>query len=486
MGPLPALVKVADEAWDAGRHAEARRGYAAVVALDTTAVLRAVFRLAKLHAWAGHYEEALTLYAAYRRLAPDDSDGRIGVAQTLSWAGRFVEAERAYADLADLNPPESVKGRARLAAWRGDIALSEALWREATERFPDDAEGWVGLARALSARGRPVQADKALGRALDAQPEDVEARNLRELLAPELRANVEPMVTWAEDSDDNRATAFATTATLPPLDVVRVRVLASQRAAQTGRATGASTSGGVAVRFRPTATTDLHASIGASQLRARVQTRAVPSRAVATGGLHVVVRATPRAAIGGGISRDVVDETAPLIAAGIVSTSANVEGKVVLPPGVMTAFTVEHSALQGATPNRRWSAAAAVRQRARLGLTVGLASRAFGFEKKTTDGYFAPHRFVLIEATVHGAWGDGRGWFTDTEGGVGRQTIDLGAGGVARGAMRLALSAGYRTARGRELVARWAYANAAGGVAVADAAGYEARLLTLRALLTAW
>ncbi|GAC1516392.1 MAG: hypothetical protein NVS1B4_11120 [Gemmatimonadaceae bacterium] len=475
-----------DEAWNSGRRADARVAYTAVVRRDTTAVPRAVFRLATLTAWDGQYQEALVLYAAYARLVPTDPDVRIGVARTLAWAGRYDDADRAYANLSGIDPAESVKGRARIASWRGDVSRSEALWREASERFPGDAEAWIGLARILAETGRPVQADAALQRALVANPADVAAADLLRRLAPELRTTVAPSATWGGDSDGNQTTTFSVAVSLAPTESGRLRALANHREARLRGAVGTSTGGRLALHLSPLHTSDLHLDVGVRRLEARTQGGVRSAQALVTGGVHLVVRPLRRVAIGGGVSRDAFDETASTIAAGIVTTATNLDIEAGFPGRLSIALGAEHATLQGATPNTRWSANGTLQWRVQSGTTLGIGSRVFGYRLATTGEYFAPRQFTLVEGAVHRRWGTIRGWFAETDAGIGSQIVDAGTGGAARRAARVALSLGYLPAPGREVVARWGYANAAGGAAVADAARYEGQLLTLRALLVTW
>jgi hypothetical protein len=52
-----------------------------------------------------------------------------------------------------------------------------------------------------------------------------------------------------------------------------------------------------------------------------------------------------------------------------------------------------------------------------------------------TDGYFAPHRFTLVESSVRRIFGRDRGWGGALEGAVGRQGIRFASGDRTSGTL---------------------------------------------------
>lgn len=151
----------ADSAWAAGRHDDARAAYAVVVAADSTASSRAVYRLAVLRSWENRLTEAIALHRLYVRLEPRDLEGRVGLARVYAWASRFATSVATYDSVLSVEPDyrDAALGRAQAMAWWGrlDAALDAyAAWRRG---HPGDTEVALSVARTLSWAGRLGEAE---------------------------------------------------------------------------------------------------------------------------------------------------------------------------------------------------------------------------------------------------------------------------------------------------------------------------------------
>ena len=168
--------------------------------------------------WAGRFNAALARYDKWLIRNPKDVEAGLARARSLAWAGRLRESERAYAALGTTGEnPETEKGIALVAAWRGDLPRSEKLWRALAVKVPRDAEVWVGLAQVLRWAGRSEDAKSALERALAADPANADAREQMRWVKAELGWTLEPggFAAWDSDQNDSRLVSLA--ASIRPL-----------------------------------------------------------------------------------------------------------------------------------------------------------------------------------------------------------------------------------------------------------------------------
>lgn len=517
---IPAILAAGDDAWTRGARDSAYLLYRVAVQRDST-VSRALVRLATMEAERKRYEPAIVLLRTYLRVEPHDDEARVALARLLSWTGRyaesivtydavlahdsahpdaaigralalswakrFVEAERAFATiLARQESPDAERGLARLATWRGDLADGERRWRSLVRRFPNDAESWMGLAQVQRATGRLLAADSALRRALSLDPSLAGARDQWHAVRSELSHAAEPNLVHTRDSDGNHTTALALTLHSRSTGALLWRVTGTLRdAAQPGVE---GTSSGARGWVSWSAAGDrllLGAEVGGIRQSAR-SGGASTSRTI--GSALAQVTASTRS--GGRMTltawRAPFDETAALIAAGIVTSALDLDATVAAPRGLSIDVSAGRASLSGGrVPNARVAHAGRVRWSARPGLSLSAATR--GFACDTTgrdDGYFCPDRLRLLEAGVRGDVGAGRRWSATLDAGLGRQSIrELPAGpqrsttaSRARAVLRFHPVAGY------ELEVAYGLSTAASPV-TRDASGYRARILSVRGRL---
>jgi tetratricopeptide (TPR) repeat protein len=385
-------------------------------------------------------------------------------ARTLAWNDQMDEAEALYAELARTGDAGATKGLARVIGWKGDLERSESTWRQALVIAPTDPEALTGLAQVLSWQGRQSDAESALQSALRANPAYGDARALMRWVQADLRPNVTVAAVNTNDSDHNRATTLS-------IDYgARAPWSGSLGGRYTGRmanfATTDSRADAVSVfgRWQPAGTTwQIRADGGLTRHSSTFVPTTSKKEMIASGGLRVSGNLGHSLMFGLSGSRAPFDETALLIANGIVNSEVAAEGTVSLPLRFSISAAGSHARLTGGTrennrkaysstlrwtPSRRWSA--------------GVDARRFGYDTPSSDGYFSPRRYTLVEATGRGHVGGNLGWNGDADVGLGNQSIDLfGASTVTRLAERASLVFGYRFDPAHELSATGSYANVA-------------------------
>lgn len=560
--PTSELLAAGDAAWEAERHDDALAAYSIVVARDSAASSRAVFRAATLLAYRSRFDESVRLFRLYMRLEPDDLDGPIALGRTLawasrfdeaiavydaasardpaspgaalgraqalawagkldaaiaayerwlaahpsdrdadlalaralSWAGRLADAERRYARLAAGGAsPDAEKGFARVLGWRGDLGASRERWRELTVKYPRDPEAWTGLAQVLRWSGQNAQAREALLQALALSPGYSDAREQLRWVEAELAPSLEPAVIHSSDSDDNRGTMASLTAGVTPWWRGRAHATVMHRVADAPGQRGSATAGRLGAAWSPVSGRwTLRAEAGAERLTAAGDAAATTVPLFA---LRVAGQPAATLALGAGVSRSPFDETATLIARGIEITAVDVDASLTLRPRLTLAGTVGHGTVSGGrVPNSRTAGSGTLRWLVWRGVSLAAGARTFAYERPSfvrdaggdivaRDGYFAPQRYALLEASGRYERGGDLGWHVSAEGGLGRQTIRIEeARAASRFAQRLALTAGYRVAPGIEVGASFGFANVA-SPSTAGTAEYRATTFALRGRL---
>lgn len=447
-------------------------------------------------AWAGRTSEAIAAYERWLAANPTDRAAELDLARAQSWGGRLEAAELRYQRLADGGDVAGDKGVARVAAWRGDLARSERLWRAVTERHPDDAEAWTGLAQVLRWSGRAGLAERALARALEAEPGYGDARAQLPWVRAELDGSAEPMLVLSNDSDENRSALVSVGASRTPFWTGRVSGTLSHRQADFAGTQATSTTARTSAVWHPMAArVSVRGELGLALLAGDRGGASLGS--VTRSLMSVGVSAQPHRVlnVGVGLSRAPFDETALMIANRLVNGSLDADASLQLPGRLTLGAGAGRGEISGGrVRNARESANASLRWTIRRGLSLAASGRAFGYERaafdtvggaRVSDGYFAPEAYRLVDGS--GRWELGRdlGWHGSTELGLGRQMLrpwaDVGVVGEAssRFTQRAAASLGYRFAPGLELASAIGFANVAGPQTI-RAAEYRAWWFTLR------
>jgi tetratricopeptide (TPR) repeat protein len=447
-------------AWG-GKYSSALAIYDSVLTQDQT-YRDAVLGRAQTLAWAGRLGEALGTYKRWVADHPTDREASLEYARALSWNGQLDEAETMYTQMAKTGDPNAQKGLARVIAWRGELHRSEAAWRQVLDIRPSDAEALTGLAQILSWQGRQSDAETALQLALRSNPAYGDARALLRWVEADLRPSVTVTGLGTNDSDHNQATTFL-------LDYVRP---GGWNTTLGGRYTGRranfaaidSRADGVNVfaRWQP-GTWQLRADAGVARHSSTLAISPTRPQTIGSGGLHASGNVARALTVGFGASTAPFDETALLIANGIVISEFSGEAELALPARFTLSGGASRARLTGGPrDNNRDAFSSTLRWNHNRRWSLAVGGRQFGYDTTSTDGYFAPRRYTLAEVSGRGRVGDALGWNADADLGLGRQSIEFfGLNAGSRLAERAALSAGYRFDPSREITLSGGYANVA-------------------------
>jgi tetratricopeptide (TPR) repeat protein len=441
-------------AWQ-GRHTDALAAYDTALQRDPSAREARLGR-AQVLAWADRHPEALAAYGAWLAEAPNDQEAARGRALTLAWAGRLAEAEAAYAALLATPAPgtaaapdvESERGLARVLAWRGDLAASEARWRALVTRDTSDVDAWFGLAEVQQWAGRSAEAARSVARARALTPTRADVRALEQTIRADQQTIAQPLLQHATDSDGNRLQTVTVTMVPRALAGVRWRVTGSHREAAVAGLVGTSQSARLEGRWSaPGRPFTLTAEGGAARLGTRAS-------AVTRGWLVTRASGRPVRQVELGVTASAVpfDETAPLIARGVHTRSLEGDLSLSLPRQLSVGLSGGRLGVLGGTvPNARTALVSSLRWAPGRRTTLALSARGIAWDTLGRgDGYFAPHRFTLLEASGRHTLGGAQGWGGSVEGGVGHQAIRFVAGDAARGtaAVRASVGVHYVARRG--------------------------------------
>ena len=142
-----------------------------------------------------------------------------------------------------------------------------------------------------------------------------------------------------------------------------------------------------------------------------------------TAALGLRLRPARDVAAGIGYSRAPFDETAALIADGLVVDA--LDGSVDVAPSPHWSLSGGGGGAWLSDGNRRYSAVAAVLARVLPGVQVGPFARVMGYRRRGS-GYFSPDRFSVLEGRVTTDWRRAR-WGVRADGGLGSQQVFQGA-----------------------------------------------------------
>jgi len=472
--PTAELLATADQAWKAGQYDEAFNRYQLVLRRDSTAA-RAAFRVATVLAWRNDLDHSATLFRHYLRLAPSDDDGRVGLARTLAWAGHYDQALVLIDSVLAAAPGhrEATLLAAQTLAWSGNLSGAIARYERWLDTHPNDAVVWSELARTWQWAGRNANARDALRRAAEADPANTEIRAQLAMADAATSPSMEPTISSTDDSDDNRTTTYSLRGGLAAPWSARLLADASYRTAELAALHGTSTTVRASSSWTPmNGRWTLRGDIGAARLDADegIGTPTV-SHLEPLASMRLSGRLTPRLSLGGTASRTAFDETAALIYAGVATTSAGVDGDFALTPRLGIGGGGEWTRLTGGSgPNSRLAGSGAIRWSLRKWVSVAAGVRGFGYQHGATDGYFAPKRYLLSEASSRLRLGGDLGWGMESEIGLGDQSITaFDDSRASRFAQRVSARLLYRPTPGMEWGLSGGFTNVASPTAISTA-----------------
>ncbi len=126
--------------------------------------------------------EALSLLEDYLRQTPADTDARTFYGIVLSWEGRYDQARHELETVLDQYPDhgDALPALINVELWSNHPDRAEELARRALAKHPNDTGLLMSQARALDNLERPNDALDVLHKLLDVDPNQPEARSLRD------------------------------------------------------------------------------------------------------------------------------------------------------------------------------------------------------------------------------------------------------------------------------------------------------------------
>jgi tetratricopeptide (TPR) repeat protein len=444
--------------------------YAASIAVYDSVLTRepnnrdAVLGRAQTLAWANQFGDALAAYKKWTSTHPTDRDAKMEYARALAWNGQLGDAESLYADLSRTGSASATKGLARVIGWRGDLQRSEETWRRVLVTDPNDPEALTGLAQILSWQGRQSDAESALQSALRANPSYGDARSLLRFVEADLRPSVTVSGIGSDDSDHNRATAFILDYLVAAPWSGSLGARYAERWTNFAAIDSRADAGSVVARWQPASTSWLiRAEGGATHHTSNFNPAGGLSRTIASGALSASGNVARALTVGFAAARSPFDETALLIANGVISSEYSGDASVALPGRFSLSGAASHAKLTGGSrENSRDAFSGSLRWTYNRRWSMAVGARSFGYDTTSSDGYFAPKRYALVEGSFRGRVGGNLGWNAEADAGMGTQRIELfGSTANSRLAERGVLSAGYRFDPAHEISAAANYANVA-------------------------
>ena len=462
-------------AWGAN-YSSAIAIYDSIIAGDKT-YRDAVVGRAQTLTWQGRSEDGLLAYREWTAANPSDREALVEYARALSWSGRLDEAVAIYAPLAGAGNAAAQKGLARVTAWRGELPQSLEAWDRVILTRPNDAEALTGRAQVLHWMGRESDADATLRAALAINPGYGDARVLLRWVAAELRPVMTIGSSGTDDSDHNRVTILQLGSETAAGHQTRMGARYTGKSAHLASTDSRADAVSAFVRWQP-GTWWLRADGGVTRHSSTFAPAPSRPRTIANAAIHASGILARTLTINVDAARSPFDETALLIANGIVTSELAADAELALPGRFsLSGGTSGARMTGGAQDNARRALSSALRWNYNRRWSVAVGARRFGYDTASADGYFSPRRYTLAEVSGRGRVGADLGWNGDADVAVGRQSIEFfGSSAGSRLAERLAMTAGYRFDPAREVALTGRYANVA---APGQTGGSEYRIYTI-------
>ena len=442
-----------------GRYDESLREYGRLLEISPGDATLLVAQ-ARVLGWAREYDQAAGMYQRLLAADPTNRELLLGLAQTLSWGGRTDSASVIFRRLLDRDARDidALKGLARSASWSGRLRAGEQQWRSVLAVAPNDVEGLVGLGATLRWQGRDAAALEVLRRAHAIEPGNPDLRIQIEYAEAALAPRAAPIYTYEADSDDNIMHTMSGSVSARPAARVELRGSGYRRdmrgpglAGETLETVTYGGTFGATLLLEPGWTIAAHA--GASQMQR--------ADADPTTSLRASI-STPRwLAIVGTVAyaRAAFDPTALLGERRVRSEQLAAETSARLSTRASASAGAATTRFTGVEDNRQVSGNVALTYRLLRPLTIGIAGRAFTFEKDRSElleGYFNPDFYGIAEATA-ALYQEFARFSVSFEAAPGLQQI--GADGEPNGSLRGSGRVAYTLRPGRQIGVSAAFAN---------------------------
>lgn len=166
----------ADAAWDAGEVDRARELYSERLARDSSDI-RALHRLALIHAWSEEWAPSLSLFDQLITLSPANLGARVDRARVLAWKGDLAQAMSELETLLESDPSfmPALEALAQFQSWAGDYDRALSIYERMGRTGAGDPSIQYGRARVLSMANRFDAALAVYDSLLAADPDDMQA-----------------------------------------------------------------------------------------------------------------------------------------------------------------------------------------------------------------------------------------------------------------------------------------------------------------------
>lgn len=449
--PLAAQQREGDDAWNHGRHDEARAAYERVLAADSTA-FRANLRIGVMLSWQGKQDSALVFIARARRSEPADLEARLIEAKIMAWNGRHADAMVRYDSVLAEHPglTEAELGRARTSAWRGDLSGAERGYRAVLAADPRNPDALAGLGYVYHWQGRDGPAERMARAALAADSTHQAGRELRDVVRSTVGPSTEASANWSNDSDRNTNFTQTLGASAPLTPGFRVFGNVGALEASDPVRDASRVGGEAGLSW---AVGDLQFTAAAGARRLSPDTAAPRTAATYRG--RASWRPVPRFGVSLGYARAPFDEIASLMERELDLESVEAGFDATLARGL--SIYGGGGGVWISDGNHRTTLGVGVTRSLPKRFFVGAYGRTLAYERRGL-GYFSPDRFRLLEGLAGYNLDAGR-WDGRFGAGLGAQQI--GRGGVAQTEWHLEARIGRRWGVGNRLDVFGAVTNSA-------------------------
>ncbi|MDZ7780498.1 MAG: tetratricopeptide repeat protein [Gemmatimonadota bacterium] len=437
------------EAW-AGRYEASLETYDRLLAIspDNTEARR---QQATVLGWASKFTASVAVYDSLLAADPADLDARLGRARALAFSDRLEEAVDEYDRVLEREPDHggALVGRGRTLGWAGALVEGEETLRRAVEEA-DGAGAWVALGQNLRWQGRNAAALQALERAVEVDPTHGEAREQLRSLRAAFEPDASPNLSFESDSDGNRMRTAAVATTWHASPRWRLRADLYEKGLRQNELERSSMGLTVSASYTLEPGWTLSAGAGGS----RTDAPGADSRM--SGRLSVSTPGRYPLGLTFRIRTAALDATAALASAGVRMSEGALTGRWRPSSTWRLNGSAGYAVFDGSERNRRVNGALSVSRTLGGGFAVGVASRAFTYDKDLQDGYFDPDFYGIGELT--GRWlGRAGDWGLLLEVAPGMQQVTHS--GDPAGTVRASTRVSYDIAPGRNVALSGGYSS---------------------------
>lgn len=397
---------------------------------------------ARAQGLAQDFAAARASWVALLEQDPGDIEARLGLARLLAFSDRLDESVAQYDAALVTAPgnPEALAGKGRTLAWAGRLVEAEGVLRDALASAPAEAEIRSTLAQVLTWQGRRGAAVELLEEGERLTPGRRDLAEQRRRIEAEFRPALRSSVALEGDSDDNRMNTVSLAATATSFRRLTVRADVYRRFLEAEGLEREASGGQVtaSLLLEPGWTVGVGGGTAWSDAPGSTD-QGLASFSLASPGRYPLV-------VSADWNRSALDATALLAQRGVRVDAAEVGLRWAPAPGWSVQGSAGRALFVGQEENERLSGSLALGRRLSGGWTMGVAGRAYAFDRRLFEGYFSPERFQLGEGTIRWLRESG-GWSLQVEGAAGAQRIEeTDPAAVLRTSLRLA----FRPGPGRE------------------------------------